>query len=81
MRPRTACKSRTPSRPRSSEFGDYVEGLSPHTLLGRFGVQVVGWDVDTREPVYAKTSQILVGEVSGPDGITDFAVESVTQDI
>jgi hypothetical protein len=63
------------------EIGLYVEDMRAHALAGRFGVQVVGWNVETKEPVYARTSQILVGEVAGPQGVAEFAVESVTRDL
>ena len=61
-----------------TELGDHVEHIQPTALVGRFGVQVVGWDVATRRPVYAKTSQTLVGSSAGPRGVADFAVTSVT---
>jgi len=61
-----------------TELGDHVEHIQPSVLVGRFGVQVVGWDVATKRPVYAKTSQTLVGSSAGPRGVADFAVTSVT---
>jgi hypothetical protein len=65
----------------SDEIGIYVEDLTPYVLAGRYGVQVVGWDVSSREPVYAKTSAIMVGETTGPAGVADFAATTVTRDI
>ena len=60
------------------ELVAYYDDLSPAALVGRFGVQVVGWDVKTKRPVYAKTSEILVGEAVGVQGVTDFAVATVS---
>jgi len=65
----------------SDKLGGYVEDLNERVLLGRFGVQVVGWDVPTKQPVYAKTSQIMVGDVAGTDEVADFAVATVTRDL
>jgi len=65
----------------SDQMGGYVEDLDERVLLGRFGVQVVGWDVPTKQPVYAKTSQIMIGDVAGTDEVADFAVTTVTRDI
>lgn len=66
------------SKVSKNELGDHVEHIQPTALVGRFGVQVVGWDVATRRPVYSKTSQTLVGSSSGSQGVADFAVTSVT---
>lgn len=63
------------------ELGEYVEGMETQALVGRYGVQVVGWDVATKLPVYAKTRQVVVGEVSGPNGVVEFASDTVTRDI
>ena len=63
------------------ELGGYVGGLTPQVLAGRFGVQVVGWNVPTRAPVYAKTSEILIGDVAGPRGVADFAIATVTREL
>ncbi len=64
-----------------SELGTYVEGMDTQALVGRYGVQVVGWDVATKHPVYAKTRQVMVGEVSGPNGVIEFTADTVTRDI
>ncbi len=63
------------------DVGRYVEDMSAQSLVGRYGVQVVGWEVATRKPVYAKTSQVIVGSVQGPSGVADFAIQAVTRDI
>lgn len=63
------------------DLGHYVDHMDAQPIVGRFGVQVVGWDVATKKPVYAKTSQVIVGTVDGPNGVTDFAVHTVTRDI
>ena len=65
----------------NDELGAYVQDMEAQVLIGRFGVQVVGWDVPTKHPVYAKTSQILVGEVAGAEEVASFAVATVTRDI
>ena len=59
-------------------LGQYYGAMAPQELKGRIGVQVVGWDVKTKRPVYAKTSEILVGEAVGVQGVTDFAVTTVS---
>lgn len=65
----------------NQELGTYVEDMHTQALIGRFGVQVVGWEVATKRPVYAKTRQITVGEASGPNGVVEFAADTVTRDI
>lgn len=63
------------------DLGVYVEDLTPQVLAGRFGVQVVGWNVPTREPVYAKTSQVMVADVAGVRGVADFTIVTVTHEL
>lgn len=60
------------------ELVPYVEKQPAGALVGRYGVQLVAWDVKTKRPVYAKTSQILVGELAGPNGVAEFAAATVT---
>ena len=65
----------------AEEVDHYVGDMKVQALVGRYGIQVVGWDVATKKPVYAKTRQIMIGEASGPNGVVNFAVDAVTRDI
>ncbi len=63
----------------ADELDDFVEQVNAGALAGRFGLEVVGWDVATRAPVCSRTSQFLVGDVAGPNGVAEFAVATVTR--
>ncbi len=63
------------------ELGQHVMDARPNAMVGRYGVQVIGWDTKTRKPVYSKTSETLIGSASGPRGVADFAVTTVSRDL
>ena len=44
-----------------SDLMNYYDHLTPSALVGRIGIQVIGWDVRTKRAVYSKTSAIQVG--------------------
>lgn len=71
----------TDSLANKQELGQHVMDARPNAMVGRYGVQVIGWDTKTRRPVYAKTSETLIGSASGPRGVADFAVTTVSRDI
>ena len=64
----------------SDTLGTYVERLDAQSLRGTAGVQVVAWDVATRAPVYAETTELLVDEIAAPRDVIDFTVGTVTRD-
>src|SRR5262249_38114775 len=51
---------------KDEELGEHVVRAQAHSMVGRYGVQVVGWDTKTRKPVYAKKSETLMGASAGP---------------
>jgi hypothetical protein len=65
----------------NDHVGHYVEDMKVQALVGRYGIQVVGWEVATKKPVYAKTRQTVFGEAAGPNGVVEFTVDAVTRDI
>jgi len=71
----------TDARASQEELGKHVMDARPNAMVGRFGVQVIGWDTKTRRPVYSKTSETLIGSASGPRGVADFAVTTVSRDL
>jgi hypothetical protein len=63
------------------ELGQHIVDARANAMIGRYGVQVIGWDTKTRRPVYSKTSETLIGSASGPRGVADFAVTTVSRDL